>query len=117
MKIVDEILIKFGICKKAVIEKIVVIDWKEKARIYDMTRPYKDEWDEMLHIYNERKIEKPIPVLFMDKESEEKVMEIWEKLGIKCGYIKIPVVGYEDLEAAQKAVGCVYPKEEEEKNG
>lgn len=109
MKIVDEILIKFGISKKAVIEKIAIIDREEKARIFDMPRPYKDEWDEMLHIYNERKIEKPIPVLFMDEESEGKVMEIWEKLGIKCGYIKIPVVGYEDFEAAQKAVGCVYP--------
>lgn len=113
MKIVDEILIKFGIGKKAVIEKIAIIDREEKARIFDMARPYKDEWDEMLHIYNERKIEKPIPVLFMDEKSEKKVMEIWKKHGIKCGYIKIPVVGYKDFEAAQKAVGCVYPKEEE----
>lgn len=113
MKIADEILVKLGIGKKRVIEKVAVIDWKEKARIFDMTRPYKDEWDEMLHIYNESKIEKPIPILFLDKEIEERIMERWEKLGIKCGYIKIPVVGYEDFKTAQEAVEGVYPRTEE----
>ena len=68
-----------------------------------------DRLDEVFELYNEEKIRQPIPVLFADSKIGRDALKHLKKFGIKCGYIKVPVIACEDVEAAQEILGATYP--------
>ncbi len=68
-----------------------------------------DRWDELVSVCNEEKIENPVPVLFADSKIGKEKIKHWKKLGLRCGYIKVPVVAYEDVKTALEMEGCIYP--------
>ena len=68
-----------------------------------------DRFDEMVDLYNEEKIKDPVPVLFADSEIGKEKIKHWKKLGLRCGYIKVPVIAKEDVETAQELSRCLYP--------
>lgn len=67
-----------------------------------------DRWDEFVSVYNEEKIKEPVPVIFANSEIGKEIIGHWKELGIRCGYIKVPVVAFEDLKIAQEIQGCHY---------
>ena len=67
-----------------------------------------DRLDEAFELYNEEKIRKPVPVIFANSEIGKEIIGHWKELGIRCGYIKVPVVAFEDLKIAQEIQGCHY---------
>ena len=69
-----------------------------------------DSLDEVISLYNDQKIKEPIPVLFKDSEIKREAMKHLKELGIKCGYIKVPVIAFEDVTEAQKILRCIYPE-------
>lgn len=73
-----------------------------------------DRWDELVSVYNEEKIENPVPVLFADSKIGKEKIKHWKKLGLRCGYIKVPVVAYEDVKTAQEMESCIYPNRRKE---
>ena len=77
-------------------------------RLIDM-----DRLDEAFELYNEEKIRKPVPVIFANSEIGKEIIGHWKELGIRCGYIKVPVVAFEDLKIAQEIQGCHYKLEGE----
>ena len=72
-----------------------------------------DRLDEAFELYNEEKIRKPVPVIFANSEIGKEIIGHWKELGIRCGYIKVPVVAFEDLKIAQEIQGCHYKLEGE----
>lgn len=67
-----------------------------------------DRLDEAFELYNEEKIRKPVPVLFADSKIGREAIKHLKKCGVECGYVKIPVIAYEDVKAAQEFLGCTY---------
>ena len=72
-----------------------------------------DRLDEAFELYNEEKIRKPVPVIFANSEIGIEIIGHWKELRIRCGYIKVPVVAFEDLKIAQEIQGCHYKLEGE----
>ena len=68
------------------------------------------ELDDVFSCYNEEKIKEPIPVLFADSKIGRETIKYLKECGIKCGYIKVPVIASENLKEAQKILRCIYPE-------